>query len=167
MKKVLTFFVIALAMALVPVVAFAQENDMSDAERDVRAWLESQGYTEVPTASVPQRLSDADIDPETYALAYSDIDSASPEQREKILAARREVAYSVDEWVVDTAGGFDASFNSNTMEWHVPPKFSELFPGWDPIQDPADAPVEVTQVVESIIAPCSVNTSYPPVVYTV
>ena len=83
MKKVLTFFVIALAMALVPVVAFAQEHEMSDAERDVRAWLESQGYTEVPTASVPQLLSDADIDPETYALAYSDIDSASPEQREK------------------------------------------------------------------------------------
>lgn len=167
MKKALTFFVIALAIALVPVVAFAQENEMSDAERDVRASLKSRGFTEVPTASVPQLLSDADIDPETYALAYSDIDSASPEQREKILAARREVAYSVGEWVLDTEESYVASIDYNTMEWHEPPKFSELFPGWDPIQDPEDASIEVPQVVESIIAPCSANTSYPPVVYAV
>lgn len=167
MKRMFTFLVIALALSLVPVIAFAQGNEMNDAEREVRASLKSRGFTEVSAAPVPQLLHNAEIDPETYALAYSDIDSASPEQREKILAARRQVAYSVDEWVADTEGSYIASIDYNTMEWHEPPKFSELFPGWDPVLDPESAPAEEAPVVESMMAPLSVNASSVPVVYSV
>ena len=172
MKKLVALLAAVLTLSVVSVVAYAQDAapdtlERQQAKQRIQEKMAQQGYTQVPAESIPQMLSDAEIDPETFELAYSDIETASPEQREEILAARRQVAYSVKEWYVDNGDTYLVAVNDGRKEWHEMPTFAELFPGWDPIQDPADAPVEVTQVVESIIAPCSVNTSYPPVVYTV
>ena len=90
-------------------------------------------------------------------LAYLDYDSATPEMKEKILAARNQIIFSTS-WVAD---GYSASIgNVKTGEIiRVLPSFSELFPGWDipvlAVPDVADnaLPDESQSIMNPIIDP--------------
>lgn len=60
--------------------------------------------------------------------AYMDINTAAPQLREQILAARCEIVYAPDAgWSVD--GNASVVHADGTVE--VLPKFSDLFPGWN------------------------------------
>lgn len=76
--------------------------------------------TAVPTIS-------ADIPAAVRALAYSDIEKASPTQKEAILEARRQIVYGDQAWTVD--GAMRIIKGDGTVI--TPPEFSDLFPGWD------------------------------------
>lgn len=66
----------------------------------------------------------------TEGYAYMDIENASPELREKILAARCEIVYGTQAW---TIGGVAYRILPDGSK--VPlPEFSDLFPGWDPYE---------------------------------
>lgn len=69
-------------------------------------------------------------------MAYRDLESASPEDRQKILDARWDVAYSMSGWYEDGGGAYIVSVNENTKEWYELPKWSELFPDWEPLNAP-------------------------------
>ncbi len=148
MKRALTFLAAILAIAALNVIACAQSQDLeARLERDrqeTRERMASCGYTEVAPAMPCE--TGAEIDQETYDLAYSDLDSASPEQREKILDAREAIIWA-SEWQDD-----DSCFvksNSETKTWYELPRFSELFPGWDkPRAKAAEEPEEPETAAE-------------------
>lgn len=130
MKRALTFLAAILALAALNVFACAESEDLAARlERDrqeTRERMASCGYTEVAPAAGCE--AGAEIDQETYDLAYSDLESASPEQKEKILDAREAIIWA-SEWQDD-----DSCFiksNSDRMTWYELPRFRELFPGWD------------------------------------
>lgn len=65
---------------------------------------------------------------EAEKIAYLDLESASPEMKEKILSARNQIIFS-QTWVAD---GFCAYVtDSEDTVIAVVPCFSELFPDWD------------------------------------
>lgn len=77
---------------------------------------------------------------EAKKYAYLDYDSASPEMREKILAARNVIIYSTD-WVADGYSGCIQDVETGETIKTLP-TFSELFPGWDmPVTDTTKADV--------------------------
>lgn len=70
----------------------------------------------------------------TEQLAYLDVESASKEMQEKILAARKEIIYSTD-WVADGYDMYIGNMATGEVERKVP-HFSEVFPGWEiPTED--------------------------------
>lgn len=83
------------------------------------------------------------------AIAYLDLDDASPEMQEKILEARREIIFNT-EWVADGHFGYIQNMETGEIVREVP-EFSEVFPGWDaPIIEevvPAENP-DVPDIIE-------------------
>ena len=165
MKKLLSVLLAAAALSLFSAMAFAQSDEpekmdmlagfdeiesLSEeeraeaiheiAERNMREKMKKEGYTEVAPATAASLLEDgkAEVDPETLALAYSDLESALPEDRQKILDARWDVAYSMSGWYEDGDGAYIVSVDENTKEWYELPKWSELFPDWEPLEAPEE-----------------------------
>ena len=108
------------------------EVDQSDFDAIIeahRACYLKAGWTEKPADSFRIVRS---ADPDTRKLAYTDIKSASPEMKSKILAAREAIIYSCS-WTNDLSGDnvVICKVNHKTKEFTIAPKFSELFPGWD------------------------------------
>lgn len=142
MKKVLSMLAVLAAVfvfAAMPASASTDEA-ASDQEkmdmliRSIYEDYEAEGYTEVPMSAAKARAA-IDVPPEVLELAYSDLDSATPEKMVEILKARNQVAYSAGGWCAD--GAFATSGDANTKTWYRLPNFSELFPGWDlPCDDP-------------------------------
>ncbi len=66
---------------------------------------------------------------EAEALAYLDLDSASDEMKDRILAARRTIIFSRS-WVADGYSGCVQNVKTGEIIRTLP-TFSELFPGWD------------------------------------
>ncbi len=87
--------------------------------------------TVVSAANVPTKAPEAIKDELTLAsqYAYQDLETASPEQKEKILKARETIIFS-KEWVAD---GHTCFVEDSTGEIvRVLPTFSEVFPeDWD------------------------------------
>ncbi len=143
MKKVIAMLAaLVLLVVFTAVTASASGEDALTDEEKMDALIQSmydkyaeEGYTEVPYSAAKARAS-IDVPPEVLKLAYSDLDSASPEEMVKILEARNQVAYSAGGWCAD--GAFMTTGDPQTKTWHRLPYFSELFPGWDmPCDDPA------------------------------
>lgn len=62
-------------------------------------------------------------------IAYLDVDTASPEERQEILNARNVVIYTKD-WVADGTIGWVEDITTGDVIRYIP-SFSEVFPGWD------------------------------------
>ena len=66
--------------------------------------------------------------------AYLDLDTATPDMQEKILAARNTIIFSTD-WVADGYEAYVEDITSGEV-LEILPSFSELFPDWDlPVND--------------------------------
>lgn len=91
---------------------------------------EKAGWT--VTKQTPEMARGTYIDPKVWELAHSDIDKASPEQREKIIDAREFVAGNYS-WHNDIAAPNSVSYVINPFDREIifPLLYSELFPGWD------------------------------------
>ncbi len=74
-------------------------------------------------------LSAIDVDEETKALAYSDLESATPEMQAKIRAAREEIIYASGWTACDSVSTF--LLDLRTKEVSILPRFQDLFPGWE------------------------------------
>lgn len=61
-------------------------------------------------------------------IAYLDLEDASAEMREEILAAREEIIFSTD-WVADGYTAYVEDQDGNIIR--TLPAFSEVFPDWD------------------------------------
>ena len=80
-------------------------------------------------AGIPaEEKSAALLEAEQYA--WLDLDTASPELREKILDARDVIIRST-EWVADGYSMYVGDVRTGEIIREIP-KFSEVFPGWDP-----------------------------------
>ena len=86
----------------------------------------------VPSASSSEERDGSEAQQEALEeaeeIAYLDLESASPEMKEKILSARNRIIFSQC-WVAD---GFTLELcdeKGNVIG--AAPNFSELFPGWD------------------------------------
>ena len=105
--------------------------------------------------------SEQEFDPKTKAAlieaeqyAYLDIDSASPELKEKILDARDAIIFSKN-WVADGYEAFVTNENDEVVE--ILPEFSTVFPGWDlPKDDVASTETDST-FPEQMNPPAIVN----------
>lgn len=159
MKKVITLLATVLLLSAISMVACAKEDSDAEWIQRMREKFQSEGYTEVPTESLPQMLSEADTDPETYELAYADMEKADAQTREKILDARRKVAYSMNEWYADSEDFCVVVYNEETKEWHVPPKYSDLFPDWEPLTEYEEK--DVASVVAAMAEPLSAMVQAP------
>ncbi|MEJ8306445.1 hypothetical protein [Saccharibacillus sacchari] len=98
-------------------------------------------------------------------LAYSDVEHAPKEWKEKILAAREKLIYS-ESWTVD--GQVSYELPDGTLK--SLPEFSELFPGWDVPKvntfKASDHPVALDDPIFTIMAASYVGYVYlfnPPV----
>ncbi len=120
-------------------------REMGPEELDVKTRMavmteiyEEAGWTVAHETPAPARS--LDIDPEILELAYSDIDEANPEQREKIIDAR-EVVINQYSWQNDIEAPDCIGYMVNPFDREITfcPLYSELFPGWDP---PRPVPVE-------------------------
>lgn len=123
MKKLTLFLVGVLSMMCLsmPVSATYSETQY-DNESLTSEW-------EMASRAQAEKVSEA------AAYAYMDLESASDEMKEKILAARETIIYSQG-WVAD---GFSAVVTRADGTVESLPTFSELFPEWE-MPD-----VEVTQ----------------------
>ena len=65
---------------------------------------------------------------EAAQIAYLDLEDASAEMREEILAAREEIIFSTD-WVADGYTAYVEDQDGNIIR--TLPAFSEVFPDWD------------------------------------
>ncbi len=65
---------------------------------------------------------------EAAQIAYLDLEDASAEMREPILAAREEIIFSTD-WVADGYTAYVEDQDGNIIR--TLPAFSEVFPDWD------------------------------------
>ncbi len=102
--------------------AYATQDGLTLSETDQGVELSFLNY--VPEPVTPEEELEA-----AKEYAYLDLESASPELAEKILAAREVIIYS-QSWVAD---GYSGSIeNVETGEIQELPTFSELFPDWDP-----------------------------------
>ncbi len=155
MKRFVSMLLAVLLIAAVPSVAFAKTDDAAEkrryyedfiakAEQALREEMEAAGYTEIKTTAA-EVLKKAKIDPKVSALAYSDLENASPAQKEKILAARRKIIFQVDSWYDDMGGVYSAKIDPKSKTWKSSPRFSELFPGWDVPTEEATEPVKTSQ----------------------
>lgn len=144
MKKILSFlFALTALVVFTTVAASANASEaLTDEEKEelvkmVHEDLERRGYTEAAPVSAARARASIDVPPEVLELAYSDLETASPEKKQEILEARNQVIYSAKNWYVDEGGLYFVSIDENTKTWRQVPKFSELFPGWDPPCAPA------------------------------
>ena len=80
-----------------------------------------------PAANTAVPAISACVPATVRALAYTDTAKATAEQKEAILAARRQIVYGDQAWTVD--GAMYILKADGTVE--TPPEFSDLFPGWD------------------------------------
>lgn len=130
---------------------------------------EEAGWTVVD--ETPALARAVDIDPEIWELAYSDIDNADPEQREKILSAREEVV-SHYSWQNDIEfHGVGYTIDMSKKEIQFGPLYSELFPGWDPprpgrlggeTSDTAESEQESVDIADCVaVAPVSIDSADP------
>ena len=69
------------------------------------------------------------VDQKTYNLAYSNLKNATPRQKKAIRAAREEIIYRSSWSADDTIIGYGC--NPETKEVSFPPRFQDLFPGWE------------------------------------
>lgn len=161
--------------------AIAQEcykiiDEIDPEELDVRTQMrimsevyEEAGWTVVEEAPAMARA--VDIDPEIWELAYSDIDNADPEQREKILSAREEVVFHYS-WQNDIqchGVGYNIDMANKVLKFD--PLYSELFPGWDPPRpgcldgetfDTAEPEQESVDIADcAVVAPVSIDITDP------
>lgn len=84
-----------------------------------------------PSVQTPAEQSALALDDAVQALAYADLDSAPAELRDVILAARCAIVYAPDAaWSID--GTAQVTRADGTVE--NLPKFSELYPDWDPAE---------------------------------
>ena len=83
-------------------------------------------------------------DEETAAAdAYLDLETASPELADTILAARNTIIYH-STWVADGYKAQIVDVATGEVLEEVP-TFSELFPGWDiPVETPAEEAADLT-----------------------
>ena len=93
------------------------------------------------------------------AYAYLDLETASPELADTILAARNTIIYH-STWVADGYKAQIVDVATGEVLEEVP-TFSELFPGWDiPVETPAEEAADLTpQATEEF--PCTVYLSRP------
>ena len=54
---------------------------------------------------------------------------------------------------MDNVDTYLVAVNDGRKEWHEMPTFAELFPGWDPIEEPEAEPGDTAGIVEAIIEP--------------
>lgn len=109
---------------------------------------EDAGWTVTEIAPVARTTG---VDPKTLELAYSDIDKADPEMREKILDARETVIFH-NSWINDLCPDgivFSYAIDPVKKEIGFYPMFSELFPGWDPPR-PNNENSEPSTPIESV-----------------
>ena len=85
------------------------------------------------------------------AIAYMDVDSASAEMQDRILAAR-EIIIESKSWIAD---GFEAVIKNEDGTSTKVPHFSELFPGWDIPTIDSNAPMSAS------VAPQVANADVP------
>lgn len=98
--------------------------------------LQEAGWAVVDPAAVPSPQA-LDIDPEILELAYSDLDSAVPEMKEKIRAARNEIIFHPSMGWSAAEAIFSASVDYEAKVVTLQPRFEDLFPGWEVPMDPA------------------------------
>ena len=93
------------------------------------------------------------------AYAYLDLETASPELADTILAARNTIIYH-STWVADGYKAQIVDVATGEVLEEVP-TFSELCPGWDiPVETPAEEAADLTpQATEEF--PCTVYLSRP------
>ena len=78
-------------------------------------------------------------------FAYLDADKATPELKEKILEARKEIIYNTD-WVADGYVGCIRNIKTGKLIKELP-EFSEVFPGWDVPIEENNAKIEISEPV--------------------
>ena len=78
-------------------------------------------------------------------FAYLDADKATPELKEKILEARKEIIYNTD-WVADDYVGCIRNIKTGKLIKELP-EFSEVFPGWDVPIEENNAKIEISEPV--------------------
>ena len=78
-------------------------------------------------------------------FAYLDADKATPELKEKILEARKEIIYNTD-WVADGYVGCIRNIRTGKLIKELP-EFSEVFPGWDVPIEENNAKIEISEPV--------------------
>lgn len=133
MKKLISLLLSLLMMSSFMYVLAVEPSEVQTDEVDVLSqYYEAKGYVEVVRPSTPEEVkAQLTVDSRTSELAYMDLDSASKDMKDDILAARREIIYSTS-WYVDNGFiGSPVRINPEKGEWSRTPKFSELFPGWD------------------------------------
>lgn len=168
MKKVLLSFAAAvLAVGLTAVSASAAEAQVPDEEMQAVTHEASQVFVQndftgltgsdldmamaqalreagwdVVVESPQTALAALDgVDQSVFDLAYSDLESASPEQKAAIRAAREKIIYSSSWSADDSSTGF--LVKAATKEIVISPRFQDLFPGWEvPGTYSASAPAE-------------------------
>ena len=78
-------------------------------------------------------------------FAYLDADKATPELKEKILEARKEIIYNT-EWGADGYVGCIRNIKTGKLIKELP-EFSEVFPGWDVPIEKNNAKIEISEPV--------------------
>ena len=151
MKKAFISIAVAVFLAsFAAISASAAEAALSDEEmqaiaQDVLEALPRQNLTGL--TGYARNMAAVDVDEETEALAYSDLESAAPEMKAKIRAAREKIIWSTSWSADDSIGGF--LIKPQTHEVVFSPRFQDLFPGWevpgsyDKTNAPAEDDVEV------------------------
>lgn len=153
MKKVLVTVFAAFVMGLFALTASAEDDVLTSYEA-MNLMLEfDEAVSDIPDSLRGEALEEAyaealaeigwsmveaptprswDIDPELLELAYSDLDSATPEMKTKIRMARYQVMYNpkVSGWTVgcETITGVQ---DINNKVFFISPRFEDLFPGWE------------------------------------
>lgn len=138
--------------AQIEIVEKMQRLDISSLDYDTQAEIIRQtflqkGLTEAENGIEAQSVK---VNPEVRSLAYSNADLATPEMKEKILNARKEIIYSYS-WSNDLAKGVCVGYSVNLADqtFQIEPKFSELFPGWEVPSDSAYENYDETEVSEN------------------
>lgn len=116
-----------------------QEIPNQSAEEKIREHYKELGYTEVKNRYKVAEHSSWGVSPECVELAYLELNSASPELQEKILAARQQIIYKAN-WRANE-DVYITWFDGKEKIWAELPTFDELFPDWEipVIQDVTDS----------------------------
>ncbi len=108
------------------------DSGMSTVINSIRQDYEERGYTEVALPATFEELClKLNIDSTLSSLACTDIETASPEMREAILAARNDIIYLAEGWYLKDEDIYMVWFDNVNREWGELPSFDTLFPGWD------------------------------------